>query len=136
MLACDVDLGTEYLPICGRVWKHVIEHDDPADSFKGSLDGRGYKISYKTAMTSELVKQNDYAYGLFGTIKNATVSNLNIVASVTSKGEQGERVDGMETSAGGLAGMSLNSTIRNVNVLEESVIRNWKKDQLILDLMM
>ena len=127
VLTNDVDLGSEYIPICGRSWAHSRSDDNPADAFQGHLNGNNYMISYETTMRG-FDNDYDYAYGLFGSIVYATVENLKIKSIVDSPNIDVEAVNGRECCTGGLAGLSINSLVRDVEVVSGSTIRNYDTD--------
>ncbi|MBQ8689740.1 MAG: hypothetical protein IJ515_05195 [Clostridia bacterium] len=89
VLANDIDLtGVEWAPITG---------------FKGTLDGKGHKISNLT------VSGSNGNFGLFDELNGASVTNLNLEnVSVTAIGTTGD--------VGGLCGVAKNCTITNVTV--------------------
>ena len=88
ILMSDIDMkGVNWTPL-----------GTTTNPFIGIFDGNGHTISNYT------INSTNSNVGLFGAIKNATITNVNISnSSITSNGNQ----------VGGLVGYALNSTISN-----------------------
>lgn len=67
----DIDLDNHSISSIGTISKDDIK------IFKGSLDGRGHTISNILIDKANTYSDTDY-YGLFSTVENATITNLNI----------------------------------------------------------
>lgn len=83
----------------GKTWTPIGDIDMP---FKGHFDGGGHTISGEMTGAAE-------NFGFFGSIENATITNLNVSANVTTTLTD----DGPECAAGAIAGNAVGSTINN-----------------------
>lgn len=124
VLKCDIDLGADYTPLGSYYWKHQIKDDDPSAPFHGVLDGGGHTISYQITIGNNLKNENDYAFGLFGSAKNAKFVNLNVDATIKVNGDPAAR----ECSAGGIVGFAKNCTFENCSTSAVSSVNNQDTD--------
>lgn len=83
----------------GETWTPIGDIDTP---FKGHFDGGGHAISGEMKGAAENL-------GFFGSIEEATITNLNVSANVTTTLTD----DGPECAAGAIAGNAVGSTISN-----------------------
>ncbi|HIQ68282.1 MAG TPA: bacterial Ig-like domain-containing protein [Candidatus Faecousia excrementigallinarum] len=92
----------------GQGWEPIGAYRwDFSTSFTGTFDGDGHTI---TGLKMNLVASEEVYAGLFGYIKNGTVTNLGMVDSQI-QGESTERYD--YCYAGGIAGYVADGTISN-----------------------
>jgi len=97
--------NNNYLLTCDIYWDK-IKHNfyQPIDSFTGIFDGDNYKIhNFKLISNPE----NKYV-GLFSEIKNATIKNLKLNAKLDIM---------VKSNAGCFAGISINSTFYNCEII-------------------
>ena len=103
---CTVELDgslTDSLSLRAHYWTPIGNLSKP---FKGAFDGNHKLVAGLKADTT--VSSGSAFVGLFGSIKNASVSNVGVW--VAAEGIKGEAPN---CYAGGIAGYSANSTIRN-----------------------
>ena len=100
--------GGSIIPIGGRVLNS--SNTEVYYGFEGTFDGQNYTISgYTLPNTSNIVEN-----GLFGYVKNATITNVNV--SIAKKSGMQSSVNYSNRSSatiGGIIGTSSNSTISN-----------------------
>ena len=114
-LGKDIDLSR----LCnenGESWQPIGGEDN---LFEGSFDGQSHSISGLYIDTQKVQENNEI--GLFGYVRNATISNLRIEKSKIC--DSGESVSSKEY-VGMLIGVSArNLTVNNVTVTEDSSIQ-------------
>lgn len=105
---CTVELDvTDSLSLRDHYWTPI--GDNLNKPFKGAFDGNHKLVAGLKADTTVTAQYTNAYVGLFGSIKNASVSNVGVwVATEGVKGSSSFRC-----FAGGIAGYSANSTIRN-----------------------
>ena len=107
----DIDLGSSWTPIGDSEWTELTS---PSNPFKGHFDGNGKEIKYGISHYS-WSNAKTYSYGLFGTIQDATIENLNVdVYMDLIKSGNGTSATGCY--AGGIAGWAKNSHFENCTV--------------------
>lgn len=106
---CTVELDgslTDSLSLRAHYWTPI--GDNLSKPFKGAFDGNHKLVAGLKADTTVTTKSAFVNVGLFGSIKNALVSNVGVW--VAAEGINGNAPN---CYAGGIAGYSGNSTIRN-----------------------
>ena len=97
-----VDYTTAYYALTGNI--DMTNADlTPIAPFKGVFDGKGFTIS-----NAKIVPAGGQPSGLFGTIENATIKNLNLENSVLN-------MTASDLHTGGFVGKATGSTITNCN---------------------
>lgn len=107
-LTNDIDLG-EWTPLGDYCWE---VNTGPYEMFTGRFDGDNYKIKYKITM-GDLDERKTYSWGIWGSVYNATIENLNVNVYVNI---DGTIKDCTCAYAGGVVGWMKESTISNCNV--------------------
>ena len=99
----DVNLG-EWNPIGSYEW---AKGETPTSCFSGEFDGDNNVISY-TINIPALNNEKSYGYGIFGSINNATIKNIEAKTSIS-----GKNTGGTCSYIGGIVGWAKNSQILN-----------------------
>ena len=128
LLKKDIIVDNEnWTPIGTYKWKAKTF---PSNPFMGTLDGGNHKIKFKIEVKgfSDDLDYN-YSYGLFGSIKDATIKNLNIESSIKTVDENAKEpwdIDNEKSPhnpiAGSIAGWGKNSKIENCNANVTNVL--------------
>lgn len=107
----DINLGSGWTPIGQFYWN---EYGSPSNQFRGHFDGNGFEITYGIEHHSGWSYTSTYAYGLFGTILDATIENLTVDVYIDLTKREGTGATGCY--AGGIAGWAKNSRFENCTV--------------------
>mgnify|MGYP000074335187 FL=1 len=117
LLKKDIIIDNEnWTPIGTYKWKAKTF---PSNPFIGTLDGGNHTIKFKIDVKGFSGDFDyNYSYGLFGSIKDATIKNLNIESTIKTIDEElkdpWDISDGPESPiAGSIAGWGKNSKIEN-----------------------
>ena len=110
-LMSDISLGNEWTPIGDYCW---TELSSPSKPFIGSLDGNGKTVTYGITKNS-FDNSKTFAFGLFGSIMDATIENLNLKVNIVLE-KTGSGTSSTCCYAGGVTGWAKNSIIKNCTV--------------------
>jgi len=99
VLGADINIPPDWV---------FIGQEAPAAAFKGSLDGRGHSISGLNIKVTD-----GGAYGLFGKLEGASISNIILVDAGMRIGD----IHGYKLAAGLLAGEAISSTVSNITIM-------------------